>query len=119
MGYDRPAEEPMADGLHPHFLDRRAVFWHAHLADALADAAAAGRQVFVQYGRKRCEGSRALVEKTIIKAEVSEFLGEHFTCLAADADAVEPAVEALVAALPRREPTPLCLYLDAAGRVLH
>jgi hypothetical protein len=120
-GYHRPSAEGliMADGRHPYFLDRHAVYWHTRLADALAAATAAGKKVFVLHGRKRCEGSRALVEKTIVKAEVNELLNEHFACMAADADAADPDVEALLPSLPKREPTPVCLYLDAAGRVLH
>ena len=107
------------EGLHPYFLDRRAVFWHASLGDALALAASSGKRVFIQYGRQRCEGSRALVEKTIVKDEIAEFLREHFECLAVDADLATPEVAAIVAGLPKREPTPVCIYLAGDGRVLH
>jgi len=39
-----------APGRHPHF-DGDAVFWHTRLADALEAARAAGRLVFVEFGR--------------------------------------------------------------------
>ena len=107
------------EGLHPYFLDRRAAYWHASLADALAVAASAGKRVFIQYGRQRCDGSRALVEKTIVKDEIAEFLREHFECFAVDADKAEPDVAAIIAGLPKQLPTPLCVYLAADGRVLH
>ena len=110
---------PISDGKHPYFMDRRAVFWHDSLEDAMATAVAEHKRVFVQWGRPKCEGSRALVEKTIVKDEIAEFLNDHFVCLAVDADHADPRVAEIVATLPKREPTPLCIYLSTDGRVLH
>jgi len=104
---------------HPYFHDERAVPWRARLADGLAAAGESGRRVLVVYGRASCAASRALVEKTIGKGEIAEYLDRHFVAVAADAEAVEPEVAALVAGLPKREPTPLCIYLDRDGRALH
>lgn len=36
---------------HPHFNDQSAVMWHNRLADALAEAQAAGKHVFIEFGR--------------------------------------------------------------------
>lgn len=36
---------------HPHFDDRGAVRWHTRLSEALAEAEAAGKAVFVEFGR--------------------------------------------------------------------
>ncbi len=101
---------------HPWFNDRARVPWHARLADARA--AADGKRVFVLVGRASCGGSRALVERTITKDEIAEFLNGHFVAVAADADAPDPDLAALLPSLPRREPTPLCLYLAPDGRLL-
>jgi hypothetical protein len=108
----------VANGRHPHFEDRRALWWHDRLADALAAAREKKLRVLVQIGRRSCGGSRALVEKNLAKDEIAEFASAHFVTLAADADALEPELAALVATLPKREPTPLCIYLSSDGRVL-
>ena len=105
---------------HPHF--RSPIEWLPTIAAAKERAAREGKRVFVQVGRGTCGGSRALVEKTVAKEEIAEFLLQHFACAAVDADAEgygDPAAAELVAQLPRREPTPLCVYLDAGGRLLH
>ena len=102
--------------LHPYFSS--ALSWHVRLADALAEARARGLKVFVQHGRQLCGGSRALVERTLAKEEVAEVMAKHFVTVASDADAPDPDVARLVAELPKKEPTPLCIYLDADGHVL-
>ncbi|MSP63177.1 MAG: thioredoxin family protein [Myxococcales bacterium] len=107
------------DGRHPYFNDRRAVFWYLHLEDALAAATSEGKRVIVQWGNQKCGGSRALVEKNILKEEIAEFLNAHFVAVAADSTAPDPDVAALVASLPKHEPTPVCVYLAADGRLLH
>jgi hypothetical protein len=105
---------------HPHF--RSPIDWHGTIAEARQVAEREGKRVFVQVGRGACGGSRALVEKTVAKEEIAEFLQAHFVCAAVDGDAEgygDEAAAALVAGLPRREPTPLCIYLGADGRLLH
>ena len=106
-------------GPHPYFNDNRAAAWYTRLTDGLAAAQEAGRHVFVQIGRLPCGGSRALIEKVIPKEEIAEFLRDHFVCVGLSADDPDPALAALVAQLPKREPTPLCVYLAADGRPLH
>jgi uncharacterized protein len=106
-------------GPHPYFNDNRAAAWYTSLGEGLSAAREADRRVFVQIGRLPCGGSRALVEKVIPKEEIAEFLRDHFVCVGLSADDPDPAIAALVAGLPRREPTPLCVYLAPDGRPLH
>jgi hypothetical protein len=106
-------------GRHPHFDDRRATAWHTTLADGIAAAREAGRALFVQIGRQSCGGSRALVERTLPKDEIAEFLNASFVAVALDADALDPDGAALLARATKKEPTPVCLYLAADGRLLH
>jgi hypothetical protein len=73
----------------------------------------------VVVGRQSCGGTRALVEKTIAKEEIHEYVDAHYVCVAADADAPEPAVAALVDRMAQHDRTPLCLYLSAEGTLMH
>ena len=106
----------MAGGQHPYFTS--GLSWHVHLADGLAEAREHGLRIFLQHGHRLCSGTRALVERTLAKEEVAEVMAKHFVCVASDADQLEPDVAALIAQLPRKEPTPLCIYLDGDGRLL-
>jgi len=106
-----------AAGRHPHFLSP--VFWHASLAEGLVTAADSRRAVLVVVGRQSCGGTRAMVEKTIAKEEIQEYLDAHYVCVAGDADAPEPDVAALVARMAQHERTPLCLYVSAEGALMH
>ncbi len=106
----------MPDGPHPHFVS--AVPWHTSLTEALPEAATLGRRVFLVYGRATCAGTRALVERTLGKEELREYLAQHFISVAADADAPSPELTDLIARLPKQSPTPLCVYLAPDGRVL-
>jgi hypothetical protein len=101
---------------HPHFVSPLA--WHHRLDEALAEASAQHKRVLVQHGRQSCTGSRSLVERTLAKEEIVEFIAKHFVLLASDADAPEPRIADLVASLPRQAPTPLCIYLSAGGQLL-
>ena len=106
-----------AAGRHPHFLSP--LFWYASLAEGLVVASESKRAVLVVVGRQSCGGTRALVEKTIAKEEIQEYLDAHYVCVAGDADAPEPAVAALVALMAQHERTPLCLYVSANGELMH
>jgi hypothetical protein len=106
-----------AAGRHPHFVSP--ILWHASLADGLATARESGRAVLLIVSRQSCGGSRALVEKTIGKEEIQEYVDSHYVCVAGDADAAEPAVAALVARMPQHDRTPLCLYVSAEGVLMH
>ena len=109
----------MSEGRHPYFLDRHAVSWHTRLGDARTAAAETERHIFILHSRPGCEGSRALVEKIIVKDEIAAVLREHFECVASDTRALEAEVGALLGTLPKQEPTPLCIYLSSDGRLLH
>jgi hypothetical protein len=106
-----------AAGRHPHFVSP--VFWHASLAEGLVTARESTRAVLLVVGRQSCGGSRALVEKTIAKEEIHEYVDAHYVCVAGDADSPEPAVAALVARMAQHDRTPLCLYLSADGALMH
>ena len=90
-----------AAGRHPHFLSP--LVWHASLAEGLVAARESKRPVLLVVGRQSCGGSRALVEKTIAKEEILEYLDGHYVCVAGEADSPEPAVAALVARMPQHD----------------
>ena len=104
-------------GRHPYFVSPH--FWHDSLAEGLVTARESKRAVLLFVGRQSCGGSRALVEKTIAKEEIHEYLDSHYVCVASDADSPEPAVAALVARMAQHDRTPLCLYLSAQGELMH
>src|SRR3954447_1562321 len=106
-----------AVGRHPHFVSP--IFWHASLGEGLASVRESGRAVLLIVSRQSCGGSRALVEKTIGKEEIQEYVDAHYACVAGDADSPEPAVAALVARMAQHDRTPLCLYLSAEGQLMH
>jgi hypothetical protein len=101
---------------HPHFSS--ALPWVTTLDEATATAAAAGKRIMLVVGRATCNGTRALVERTLAKEELEEFTPEKLVLLAADADALEPRVQELVATLPVKAPTPLIVYLTHDARIL-
>lgn len=98
---------------HPYFQCQP--IWWPSLTDAQREAAASGRRVFLTIGRIDCGGSRALVEKTLSKEEIFDYLTERFACVALDADRLGDVEQALVARMRNHERTPFCLYLDAEG----
>jgi hypothetical protein len=101
---------------HPYF--QSPAIWHPTLASALAAVQGSERRVFLTIGRIDCGGSRALVEKTIGKEEIFEYLTERFACVALDADALTADVQALVERMKTNKKTPMCLYLDAEARLV-
>ena len=104
-------------GRHPHFVSPLA--WHASLAEGLVAARESKRAVLLVVGRQSCGGTRALVERTIAKEEIHEYLDAHYVCVAGDADSPEPAVAELVARMPQHDRTPLCLYVSAEEELMH
>ncbi len=104
---------------HMYFDDRAAVRWYKTLAPALDEAARDGKCIFVQLGRPDCGGSRSLIERVLPKEEITEALRAGFVCVCNDAAAPDPLVAERLATLLRREPTPVCMYLDGTGRVVH
>lgn len=110
-------------GRHPYFDDHAAAPWFAALDDGLAAARSQARRVLLVVSRPDCGGSRALIERVMPKEEITEALQHSFVCISADARAPEPAVSKLLSQLAKAEPTPVCIYLDAATagepRILH
>ncbi len=102
---------------HPHFTS--GLRWTTSFSEALSEAQSNHRAVFLVYGAADCQGTRGLIERTLSKEEVSEMVTARFVCLAAAPVDPPPEVSALVASLARNTPTPLCLYLDANGKLLH
>lgn len=101
---------------HPWFSS--GLLWHTQLDDAIAEATASGRRLMLVVGRATCNGTRALVERTLAKEELEQFTREKFALVAADADQLEPGAREIVDALAVKAPTPLIAYLTAEGRVL-
>jgi hypothetical protein len=102
---------------HLHFTSPQS--WHRQLDAALVAARTGGKCVLVQVGRVTCGGSRALVEKSVAKDEILDYLDAHFECVSADADAPAPEVAQLIAQMPQHERTPFLLYLAGDGRLVH
>ena len=102
---------------HPHFISP--LVWYASLADGLVAARESKRAVLLLVGRQSCGGSRALVEKTIAKEEILEYLDSHYVCVTGDPDSPEPAVAALVGRMTQHDRTPLCFYLSAEEALMH
>jgi hypothetical protein len=101
---------------HLHFTSPQE--WHRSLAEALS-LCGPNRVVLVQVGRGTCGGSRALVEKSVAKEEILEYLGQHYVCVSADADAPEPSVAKLIEAMPHRDRTPFNLFVAPDGTLVH
>ena len=109
----------MPAGRHPYFDDKNTIPWHTTLAPALAEARVEDKRVLVSWGLRTCPGTRTMIEKTIWKEEIAEYLLEHFIAVAASADAADPDIAALLPLLPKSAPTPLTIYLSADGHVIH
>lgn len=106
-------------GPHPHFDDRGSFKWFQSLAAASAAAKAAGKLIFVEYGRQACGNCRDLVENVMTRAEVKKVLDEKFVMCAIDCDQPDPAVRAIGAAhMSYARALPFLMYLDAEGKFL-
>jgi hypothetical protein len=105
---------------HPDFTSP--LRWEVRLADAITVARESHRSVLVVHGSATCAGTRLMVERTMAKEEIVEFVDAWLVPLASRAESTEPEVEALLATLPRRAPTPVLLYLavdDDGTRLVH
>jgi thioredoxin-related protein len=103
---------------HPHFDDRGTLLWHTRFADALAEARAQGKPMFIELGREQCGQCRSLVEAVVPRSDVGPILRERFVSLAADADDAEPEVEELAMRLEDAMMLPFVLFADAQGQFL-
>jgi hypothetical protein len=105
---------------HPWFTSP--LRWQARLAEALAVARESGRVVLAVHGASTCHGTRHMVERTMAREEIVEIVAAQLVPLASRAEATEPEIEALLATLPRRTPTPVMLYLvaeEGGPRLVH
>jgi hypothetical protein len=96
---------------HPYFDDRAAVKWQRSLADGIAAAKQSGLRLLIVITSPECGGSRALLERVFPKEEITEELRRGFVCVCADLRSLESGVATLLAAAPKHEPTPVCLYV--------
>jgi thioredoxin-related protein len=103
---------------HPHFDDRGTLSWHTQWKEALADARAQKRMLFIELGRELCSQCRSLVQGVVPRPDVAPILRRRFVALAADADDCEPEVQALAAMLEEAEMLPFVLFADSQGRFL-
>lgn len=117
--HDAGGENGRWPGRHLYFDDRAAVPWHIRLDAALAQARDEHKRVLIVVGRRDCGGTRALIEKIFPKQEITDELRAGFVCVCSDSGSIEDAVRARMHSAPRSEPTPLCLYTDAEGRLVH
>ncbi len=105
-----------AMGRHPFFASP--LPWALTLDQAKAAAAAQHAAILVVHGHRMCGGTRALVERTLRKEELVEFVDGRFVMLTSDSDAPADWLLALLPELAKTEPTPLCIYLRADGTLL-
>ena len=103
---------------HPHFDDRGTLDWHTSFEDALVQAKAEDKKVFIEFGRELCSQCRTLVQNVIPRADVAPLLQEHFVAVAADADEPEDAVLQLAMKLEGAMMLPFVLFTDAEGNYL-
>lgn len=103
---------------HPHFDDRGTLSWHTKFDDALAQARAEKKLVFIEMGREACGQCRTLVQGVVPRPEIAPLLQEHFVALASDADETEDAVLQLAYRLEDAMMLPFVIFADAEGRFL-
>ncbi len=103
-------------GHHPFFASP--LDWHDSFDGALLQARAEGTCVLAVHGHRLCGGTRALVERSLRKEELVEFVVGKFVMLASDSDAPGSWFAGVADGLAKREPTPLCLYFDATGKLV-
>ena len=104
---------------HLYFDDRSAVSWQRDLQQAASLALADNKRLLIVVTHPDCGGSRALLERVFPKEEITEELRAGFVCVCSDTGSLEDDVRARMQQAPRHEPTPLCLYTDGEGRLLH
>lgn len=98
---------------HPYFDDRSAVSWQRSLDEAATLARKDKKRVLIVVTHPDCGGARALLERVFPKEEITEELRSGFVCVAADSRALSAEIASLLAAAPKKEPTPVCLYAAA------
>lgn len=96
-----PAATSAAPGLspatssHPYFDDKGTLAWFVDLGSAQESARAAGKLVFIEYGRKACCNCKTLVARVLPAPAVRSRIADACIGLAADCDDPDPRVEAV------------------------
>jgi thioredoxin-related protein len=103
---------------HPHFDDRGTLAWQTGWKDALAQARAEHKLVFVEFGREACGLCRALVQSVVPHPQIAPLLQQHFVALASDCDDAEDPVNELALNLPDATMLPFVMFADASGKFL-
>ena len=101
---------------HPLFDDKGSLHWHTELNDALRDARAQGKRVFIEMSRESCAACRTLTEGVI--PIVAPLLEQGFVALASDADETEEEVDELADKLDGALELPILIVTDASGQYL-
>ncbi len=101
---------------HPHFDDKGTLTWHTRFKDALAQAKAEDKHVFIEMGREACGQCRTLVQSVVPRPDVAPLLQEHFIALASDADDTEDEVIQLASHLEDAMMLPFVILTDKSGR---
>lgn len=109
MGNQRP---------HPHFNDHGALQWWTRWSDALSQARAGNKLIFIEFGREQCSQCRSLVEIVIPRPDIAPLLQQHCVALASDCDDCEDEVLALAAGIEDAYMLPFVILADSNGKFL-
>jgi thioredoxin-related protein len=101
---------------HPHFDDKGTLSWHTRFKDALAQAKAEDKHVFIEMGREACGQCRTLVQSVVPRPDVAPLLQRHFIALASDADDTEDEVIHLASQMEDAMMLPFVILTDKSGR---
>jgi thioredoxin-related protein len=101
---------------HPHFDDKSTLSWHTRFKDALAEARAARKHIFIEMGREACGQCRTLVQSVVPRPDIAPLLQQHFVALASDADDTEDEVIDLAGRLEDAMMLPFVILTDENGR---
>jgi hypothetical protein len=104
---------------HPYFDDGGTLAWYRSYDEAKAAAAAQGKVIFVEYGRRICGSCRALCSTVLPDPRVKGRLSRTAVGLAADCDRPDPRIRDLFQRYqPRARMLPLAAFLTADGRYI-
>lgn len=104
---------------HPHFDDGGTLDWHTSYADALAQAKAEDKIVFIEMGRELCSQCRTLVQAIVPMDSVKRVLNDKYVALAADADAPEhQVIDLAMENMADAMMLPFVMFVDGDGKYL-
>jgi thioredoxin 1 len=101
---------------HPHFDDKGTLSWHTRFKDALAEARAENKHLFIEMGREACGQCRTLVQSVVPRPDIAPILQQHFVALASDADDTEDEVIDLAQHLQDAMMLPFVILTDKTGQ---